>query len=81
VQVVPYDILSSDVPANVVRIMIDWYGKTCSVVKWNNIFSREVCIFVVESDKEVFYHLYFSYRLYYFLINNLWLKMFLGVHI
>jgi len=31
-------------PANVVRIMIDWYGKTFSVVKWNNIFSREVCV-------------------------------------
>jgi len=31
-------------PTNVVRIMIDWYGKTFSVVKWNSIFSREVCV-------------------------------------
>jgi len=37
-------LIQRGLPANVVRIMIDWYGKTCSVVKWNNILSREVCV-------------------------------------
>ena len=31
-------------PGNIVKILIDWYGKVSNIVKWNNCFSR--CVIV-----------------------------------
>ena len=35
-------LLNKDLSGRFIKVLIDWYGKSSSIVKWNNVFSNSV---------------------------------------